>query len=356
MNLNKALGENQIQSITIENCNFRSCTYALYATIVYDVRVQNNLIEAGTNGIYITSTAVTNVSSNGLIISYNVIEGLSGKPIYFGACSGTCVDNNYFENNPNEPDIDLTAGSYFYWTLAITNNDHNPSPEQVNDTSYYPIVIDEGKIIGTPTISISNNNSRCNRLVTPTNIMYSGFNNKLLQGTFIHNQTLFNNVFAPAGYGNGYIQPSRADRYDNGDGNNNWKILKLTPNFNTNYLGHPFIIDINTEVTFVTTTAAGSSSLFLKLQALRDSTGALRARVITYDIINVIGARTSSVDAIEYIKEGTSTIDVEVVDDTYIYIWLKDVEDTNTVNSLVLTPSIISYRNRNTNLFTLDIG
>lgn len=113
-----------IQSLRIMNCNFKGMRdYQIKGAMIYDGVIHNNLIEWGSGGlIHLTQTSVNQYAAMNLVISSNVIEGISGQaPIKMTHCGRCSIKDNYFEGN-DYTDIDLTDAVLPHRALAITDN------------------------------------------------------------------------------------------------------------------------------------------------------------------------------------------------------------------------------------------
>lgn len=99
---------------------------------VSDISIDKCLVEyrgsgtdvGGFRNYQVVSSPATNLNS-ALRITNNVIEGVPGTAIRLGACTGTIISGNYFENNYS--DIDLNSDSYLeHYGVSVIGNFFNP--------------------------------------------------------------------------------------------------------------------------------------------------------------------------------------------------------------------------------------
>lgn len=136
--VNRAIyAEGLLQTFYFTNCIIRrGAGWFIDANNMYDVRMSSNIIEHRENVIRTRSTTA-DPAANGVVITNNLIEGLTGKAIELGACFGVSITNNYFEQNSGY--IDCSISTAFHKGLTITGNSIQTSPAQNADPDFYPI-------------------------------------------------------------------------------------------------------------------------------------------------------------------------------------------------------------------------
>lgn len=115
-----------LQSCRIINSNFKGMKdYQVKALRVYDVVLDNNLVEWGDGGlINLTQqgTTLDSYCSYGLKITKNVMEGIHVQsPIKLTSNASCLIQGNYFEGNTTF-DIDMSGGELEHQQITVRDN------------------------------------------------------------------------------------------------------------------------------------------------------------------------------------------------------------------------------------------